>query len=279
MEVCNILFGLSDSAFVDILCYIFILVSLILCLLIYNKTLFTKNVRMRKIVVFVPSVFIVIFLSSVLVGMISKDEATSKDYNNHTLNEKVEVKDISMNKVIVVGDSRMEYIENDSSIDIPVNMSFVARAGMKIEWFKGEAMERLDEILSKESNYTYHVILNMGVNDLSYEKSGKNVANNYYNLYNKLFSKYPNVKFYILSINPIDEKLINITRPSNIRTNYEIENANLQFKRLINEKNTSNVSFCDSYNSLAFDTEDGLHYTRDTNQEIINYIAGKCVAY
>ena len=41
----------------------------------------------------------------------------------------------------------------------------------------------------------------------------------------------------------------------------------------------NNIYYCDSYNTLDFKTDDGLHYTRDTNKDIINYIANKCVKF
>ena len=39
------------------------------------------------------------------------------------------------------------------------------------------------------------------------------------------------------------------------------------------------MTYCDSYNEVTFKTQDGLHYTKTTNQEIVDYITNKCVVY
>ena len=37
--------------------------------------------------------------------------------------------------------------------------------------------------------------------------------------------------------------------------------------------------YCDAYHDLDFDTDDGLHYTRETNKKIIKYITDDCIKY
>ena len=37
--------------------------------------------------------------------------------------------------------------------------------------------------------------------------------------------------------------------------------------------------YCDAYNNLKFDTNDGLHYTQETNEDIIYYISNKFIDY
>ncbi len=278
---CNVLLLLNKSIYLNIYCCLTILICLILCFVISKKSLLLKKIFLNKTVVFVCLTLAFASCAIVLVEANGNNNIENDDeyifFKDDSTNNGI--KDISLNKIIIVGDSRMEYIETDPDINIPSNISFVAHSGMKIEWFSSDAMNKLNEILSAKSDYTYHVVLNMGINDLNFEKSGKIVANNYYNLYKKLISKYPNDEFYILSINPVDEKLIKKTRPTNIRTNAEIENANLEYKRLIKSSTYTNVTFCDSYSAIDFDTEDGLHFTKDTNKKIIDYISNDCIQY
>ena len=124
---------------------------------------------------------------------------------------KAPIKDIVFNKVIIIGDSRMEYINNrGKNIDIPINFNFIALGGTKINWFENEALIKLEEKLDNmDKNYKYHVVINMGVNDLNDKNEAVEHADEYFSLFYDLVSKYDDVNFYILSVNPINDKIIN----------------------------------------------------------------------
>ena len=83
---------------------------------------------------------------------------------------------------------------------------------------------------------------------------------------------------YILSVNPIDDELIN-QKWDNNRTTEEIKLFNNTIQKELAKSNLDNLYYCDSYNAMNFETYDGLHYTEDTNKKIINYINTKCVQY
>ena len=76
---------------------------------------------------------------------------------------------------------------------------------------KGLVCLNLKKILDNRiTKYHYHVFFNLGVNDVQYDNGKiKRIFNNYFNEYEKLANKYSDVDFYLLSINPIDEKFLN----------------------------------------------------------------------
>ena len=192
--------------------------------------------------------------------------------------EAKKLKNIVLNKVIIVGDSRMEYLLKDESVKKPVNFTFDAKSGADFSWFKKIGESKLIDILdNRDLNYHYHVVFNLGVNDIQFTKDIEQVASNYIKEYEKIIRKYQNIDFYFLSVNPIDENVINNHFNSNIRTNKNIVKLNAAFKDSTDE--FSNYRYCDSYNSLDFKTYDGLHYKNSTNQDIIDYIARSCVQY
>ena len=192
-----------------------------------------------------------------------------------------EIKKLSLNKVVIVGDSRMEYIENkEDELDIPSNFIFDAKSGAKIKWTEENGIPTLNDILENQNKDTYyHVLFNMGVNDLNDNIDIKEQAEKYFNLYKEVIENNDNVQFYLLSVNPIDEDVINDNFKTNIRTNAKIEEFNYYLKRAMINSDLSNIKYCDSYNNLEFNLPDGLHYDTKTDQKIIDYIANKCIEF
>lgn len=50
------------------------------------------------------------------------------------------------NKIIISGDSRMEFIEDDSEMVLPYNVIFVAKSGMTYDWFSKEAVPEIEKL-------------------------------------------------------------------------------------------------------------------------------------
>ena len=184
-----------------------------------------------------------------------------------------------INKIIIIGDSRMDFISyKKEKMNIPSNVIFIAKSGATIEWLYNTGFPKLKEELKNNNKYSYHVIFNLGVNDLNSDISATKLARDYYNIYNKVIEKYNNVSFYFLSVNPIDEdRIYKYFSPYNKRTNQKIEEFNKYFINKLNKQKTDNVEYCDSYNNLKFYLPDGLHYDNKTDKRIINYIINNCV--
>lgn len=284
----NFIFYITNTKYFNVLCYFVVLFLIVLIVLVKNDKIMDKlkNNNWSKVIIVIASGLFVGFLIFLFIWLLNANtfEGCATKYNmnlyfniENSLNKKV--KKIKDKKVIIVGDSRMEYIEIDKEIDIPFNFEFVAKSGMKIAWFKDEALDRVKDIL-KDNDYKYDIVINMGVNDLNDEEyDGDDIADKYFDLYLKLAQDNPDVNVYILSVNPIDEKKINEHWSTNNRTTSEIRTFNKEVQARLKEENMDNMFYCDSYHDLKFETDDGLHYTQDTNREIINYIANKCVQF
>ncbi|MBR3199019.1 MAG: SGNH/GDSL hydrolase family protein [Bacilli bacterium] len=227
--------------------------------------------------------FVLVFLFlyfGFYVGKIYNEKLVLNNNPNRDLfNNKIE--NIVHNKVIIVGDSRMAYLnERGKKISIPINFNFIAYSGTKISWLKNEAYLRLKEKLDNiDNNYHYSVVVNMGVNDLNDDIEPKTHASMYYDFYKFLALEYPNVDFYFLSVNPIDDNVINNYGVKQYRTTEKIlEFNNIMYSNILDD-NIKNLTYCDSYNNIDFGIPDGLHYDKNTDQKIINYIVNKCVKY
>lgn len=212
-------------------------------------------------------------------GFFHKENIKFKKIPDRTF-RKASINNIIYNKVIIIGDSRMEFLyDRGDSIKIPSNFDFIALSGTNIQWFKNVALNKLEKKLNNmNKEYKYHVVINMGVNDLNdFEKAQKH-ADNYFYLFNKLVSKYESVNFYFLSVNPIDDKIIDRFFYQH-RTTEEIIQFNKKIVYLIKKNGYNNFTYCDSYNNINFGIPDGLHYDKNTDQRIVDYIVNDCVKY
>ena len=57
------------------------------------------------------------------------------------------IENIALNKVIIVGDSRMEFLLDDEDVVKPVNFIFDVKSGAGFDWFQETGEPKLREIL------------------------------------------------------------------------------------------------------------------------------------
>ena len=274
-KICSddLFFFFTNSKYLDIMCYVAIFLCLILLLMLQYKSFFKKRFRKFKLTLFIliPFLFILFFGGTVFIFL-------NKEQFNGCMNPYNSIHTDS--KIIISGDSRMEYIENDDEIVLPYNISFVAKSGASIQWFSSIAMPELRNIIENiDDNFNYYVVVNMGVNDLQNDINIKKRVEEYFDYYKELANINENVKIYVLSVNPINEKKLNKSQPYNIRTTKMVEEFNKYMLNTVEESNIDNMYYCDAYNDLSFDTDDGIHYTRETNKKIIKYITDDCIKY
>lgn len=162
--------------------------------------------------------------------------------------------------LIYVGDSRtvgMQSALNNASI------GFIAESGMGYNYLIGTASSSLDTMLTEDKEF---VVMAFGVNDLGNIDS-------YINAYNALILKYPKVKFYFMSVNPVDET-------KEAENGYSVTNTSIgSFNQKLSS--TFGDKYIDTYSKITsnFNTSDGLHYDNDTYKKIhdivIEYIKSK----
>lgn len=262
--------NLSDSLYFLFVCFIFICFGLIL-LFIINVKEFKKLYKFVLIFLFIVVIIFVITKDSDLNYQVDKN--VLKFYNSYVK------QDISVptDYIIVVGDSRMKYLSLDENVTLPVNMKFIAKPGAGFDWFVNTAIKELTLALdNKVENRFYSVVFNMGVNDLINYSSRKTVSEKYYEIYQDFALNYPDVMFYVMSINPInDYSYRNKDFPK--VTNNKIIGTNKEIISLIDKNNVKNISYCDAFNNLTFGIYEGIHYDSQTNKKILNYMINDCV--
>ena len=285
----NFLFFITHTKYFDILCCFVILFLVFLVFLSFNDKFISKiknnNFKMIFIIVFLG--LFVGFLLFLFAWLLNKDTfsgCSTKFYQDiffrvkNNLNKTVE--ELNKCKVIITGDSRVDQIRDNNSLNKPFNFVFVSKGGSKIDWFQNVALNRIRQTLNNNNNNSYYIVTNMGVNDLNNKNyNGDEIAQKYLKLYQQLAEDYPNVKIYVLSVNPIDESKINDFWNDNVRTNKKIQTFNKTLKEGIENSDTTNMFYCNSNKSLTFKTDDGLHYTKETNQKIVDYIVEKCISF
>lgn len=161
---------------------------------------------------------------------------------------------------IFVGDSRMVGMQ---SAVADSDVRYIAKVGEGYDWMEAEAGPRLREYLDLRSEVT--VVLALGVNDMG------NISN-YISYYQKLVLEYPQTRFYILSVNPLDEKAA-------AKYGYKVKESDIIAFNQKLQSVFSATQYVDSYSYLknlkSFATVDGLHYTKETYQSLYQFLMPK----
>lgn len=158
-------------------------------------------------------------------------------------------------KYIFLGDSRMVGMFSAvSSSDI----KYIAKISMGYSWLNSTAGPTLKNYLN--SNPNVKVVLALGINDLGNIQS-------YITYYQNLIKKYPKTQFYILSVNPVNEK-------TGAAHGYTVKNSQIKtFNKKL--KSAFGSAYLDSYTYLekqGISTPDGIHYQPQTYLTLFNYI-------
>lgn len=286
----NFLFFITHTKYFDILCLFVILFFIVLFFLVQKDEFlqkFKNNDFKRFLAILSLGLFtgFFVFLFVWILNAKSFNGCSTKfNMNIYTKiknNVSLTTKKIDSSMIIIIGDSRMEFIKNDKNIQLPRNVEIVAKSGASFEWFEEYGLKETKKIVSKNKNEfdNIFIVVNMGVNDVLYISEYMKNADYYFADYLELAEYNSKIDLYVLSVNPIMEKKLKKYKPQIVRTNTEIDKFNKSLTKKISDAKSDNIFYCDSNNELNFDTDDGLHYTRETNRNIINYIVNKCVKY
>jgi len=173
------------------------------------------------------------------------------------------------NQIIFIGDSLTEWGNWDKLFPNKNIVNF------------GIAGEKTYEILNRiEQIFKYNpskIFLMMGINDLGENKSISEIADNYWELVNKVTQKCSNVEFFLISILPVDNnrwKNLGLT-PTNINT------VNKLIKDIAKDFNAKYLNIAPAFADKSgylnnIFTTDGLHLSKDGykewKKEIENFI-------
>lgn len=162
---------------------------------------------------------------------------------------------------IMTGDSFVKGTETQP-VETQLNQGrtdiYIGKVGMGYDWTVGVALEELRIVLRRYPSSK--VALRMGVNDLG------NISN-YITLYRNLIQEFPQAKFYVESVTPVDDELC---AANGFRvTNKQILQFNLKLKRAFPSNYISSYIYV---NKNKGKTLDGLHYDPSTYRMIYRYL-------
>ena len=159
---------------------------------------------------------------------------------------------------VFLGDSRvvgMSYAISDN------RTTFIGKVGEGYNWMMSAAVPRLEKLL--RSNPTMYVVFCFGINDMG------NV-HRYVSSYSNLVSKYKYANFFFISVNPIN---YSISSAHGYRvTNSQIESFNSVLSGAMGFRYINTYSWM---KRKGFGTNDGIHYTSSTYQNLYYYVLKK----
>lgn len=182
-------------------------------------------------------------------------------------------------KTILVGDSRTvgmcgytnDIFYNGNSCRDYIT---VAQIGQGSTWFKNTAESAVNEVLKKDSNNKYNIVILLGINDVG-SSSGDETAsvNTYISELPKLADgDWKNHNIIFVSVPPIGQTNLNVTQT-------QINAFNIKMNINIAGMNKKNVSYCDILEGLDLSGKmgDGVHYSKEGYDLVYNQIKSKCL--
>lgn len=181
--------------------------------------------------------------------------------------------------VYMIGDSRTVAVSNAVGIDKPDNLTFVAKSGGGIQWFRQYGYKILIRELEKQPRRSKKaVVMNWGANDLrrpsEYPRFMTEVAR-------KLSKKY-NCTMYYMPVNPVNSAMIMNCRGKYLRTEKLVDDFNRMIRRTLCSGKNKCYTYINSYDHFRkkgwiSDTKnnsgvhDGSHYSVETSLRIYDY--------
>lgn len=159
-------------------------------------------------------------------------------------------------KYIFVGDSRMVGMQLSKA---PSDTMYIAKSGQGYNWLKNTAGPALESQL--KLNPDVKVVLALGVNDMGNSEF-------YIAYYRSLIKRFPKTKFYVLAVNPVDEK-------KEAANGYHIKNSKITAFNKKMLQAFGEATYIDSNShmkTVGFETRDGLHYTVEVYRELYDFI-------
>lgn len=175
----------------------------------------------------------------------------------------------AQHRILFVGDSRTlgmrDALKRSGRADEDV---FVGKVGEGVRWFREEGMQEMADAIRE--NPDLPVVLNLGVND-------PKETDDYIVTYWDCVREHPDTKFYILSVNPIDEEFLIDSETAaeevlDTINSLNIAKLNLRLKEEFSDRYLDSSSFL---RQDGFETVDGLHYSTDTYLKIHDFVVSQ----
>ena len=167
---------------------------------------------------------------------------------------------VKTNNTIYVGDSRTEGMCTYLRSEMESTERCVAEIGKSLNWFRNTAISQVDSILNSNSDKTYNIVIDLGVNGLTASR-GKDYADVYNELKNGKWSKHNVI---VTSVTPTND---------NYKKNFN--DSIKSFNNNLESSLDSKIVYCDIYNSVLSVIKqskniepDGLHYTKSGSREV-----------
>lgn len=157
------------------------------------------------------------------------------------------------------------------------DFAFITEDTAENTWFTTEATSKLAQLAINMSN----VIIMLGFNDCVFSCVWNNFDLNkaivsYVNKINDLVRAYPSASFYVCSVNPIETDYPFVTHKSAVIPKALLDEKIKRFNSKIQEM--CDATFVDSYTYLTntgFITRDGIRYTQDSCDSLVEYILSR----
>ncbi len=170
--------------------------------------------------------------------------------------------------IIWIGDSR--FVILDQVVVTKPDDIFIHEAGMYYDWFQDTAVPKLRKILN--SDPSYQVVINMGVNDCQLRCCGEEnyQAYNYVSLINSLIQEFPDTKFYFASVGHLDSDVEPVFVTA-VRMNAFVD----EFNDVMRSRCAASYLPLGEYLiENGFSTLDGIHFDEVTCKKIYDYVSG-----
>lgn len=160
---------------------------------------------------------------------------------------------------IFVGDSRTVGMEAACGSS---DTLYIGKVNAGYTWLRDTAGAELRSYLNGNPDVT--VLLTLGVNDLG------NIQL-YIQYYKELMADYPETRFYVVSVNPVDEKKA-------AASGYTVKNAQIKAFNKTLKQAFGSSAYINSFKYLqanGIQTWDGLHYMADTYKTLYAYLTAQ----
>lgn len=186
---------------------------------------------------------------------------------------------------IWVGDFRLKEVKRvaDDLLKNQVDNLYFFDDSSEYSWFSTVAVNQFVAELNNQSSVIIMIGFNDCVNSCVWSNFKiANIAINYANIVNGLAEQHTGISFYFCSVNPVNAGYPFSGQTDDIISSTSLNSVIEEFNKTVKSTLSTNVKYLDiaDYSIKTYlDTRDGIRFTADTSEAIINFILSQEVAY